>query len=226
MGKTIKYLPPNTRKYNYPSAKKLRTISHKPEVHIAVNITPMSGMRHPIMKALYAISENLIKPPFSMPAPGPSQPTEVSNSRSALVLSMSHQPCISLTRITLLHVLLECIKQFQMSTTLKVLTIMDTEKPALNLKYVNVCTKLSNHGVKDAVTLHSLHLRLLTMFRDLGMDDTVHLYQYTWEKIITPLGLLKTKGGDDDSSVVEIAKKEVTKFEVEEVASSVGRQLT
>ena len=175
----IKYLPLNIKKYDYPSAKKLRTVSHKSEVHIAVNITPMSGMRHPMMKASYAISENPIKPPFSMPAPGPSQPTKVSNSHSALILSMLHQPYIPSTSITLLHIFLECIKQSQMSTTLEVLTLMDTEKPALNLKYVNVHTKLFNHGVKDAVTLHSLHLRLLTMFRDLGMDNTVHLYQYT-----------------------------------------------
>ena len=70
LGKIIKYLPPNTKKYNYSSAKKLRIVSHKLEVYIAVNIMPMSGMRHPMMEASYAISKNLIKPPFSMPAPG------------------------------------------------------------------------------------------------------------------------------------------------------------
>ena len=121
-----------------------------------------------------------------------------------------------------------------MPTTLEVLTLMDAEKPAPNLKYVDVRTELSNHGVKDAVDLHSLHLGLLATFGDLGMDGAVRLHRYMQEKMIAPLGLLETGGGDDNSSVVEIAKEEVTKieveevakFEIEEVASSVGRQLT
>ena len=228
-----KYLLLNTKKYDYPPTKKPRTAGHKPEVHIAVNIMPMSGMGRPTMEASYAVSENPIKL-SSTPAPGPSQPAGVSNSHGALVSSMSHQPCVPPTWIMLLHIFLECIEQFQMPTTLEVLTLMDTKKPAPNLKYVDVRTELSDHGVKDTVDLHSLHLGLLITFGDLGMDGTVHLHQYTQEKMIAPLGLLETRGGDNDSLVVEIAKEEVTKikveevvkFEVEEVASSVGRQLT
>ncbi|KAI0252453.1 hypothetical protein BJV78DRAFT_1153602 [Lactifluus subvellereus] len=179
----------------------------------------MPGATHPPLVATYTVSNPLL-------APGPLHPVTARVSDAAPSCSTpvpgpsSHQPCIPPTCISLLHVLLECLEALRVPTVLELLALMDAEDPAPNLKYMDIQSELSDHNIKDMIELYSLPVELLATFGDLGMDGASRLHRYVEEKMLTPLDLLKTKGSNVGSSVVEIAKEEVA------MKGSVARQAT
>jgi hypothetical protein len=199
-----------------------------------VNITPTPGAERPAVEASYAVSEAVLKNSSTL-APGPSRPARndnaVASCSARIPRPVSHQPRVPPSRISLLRVLLECLEQSRVPTTLELLRLMDAEDPAPDLKYVDVRTELSDHGIKDVVDLPDVEL--LATFGYLGMDGARRLHRYAREKMLTPLGLLETKGSNNDSSVVELTKEEVVKKEVaveevavKEVIGSVATQAT
>jgi hypothetical protein len=95
---------------------------------------------------------------------------------------------------------------------------MDAYDPAPDLKYVDIHTELCDHGLNDAVKIHSLDVSLLASMGFLGIDGATRLHRFTREKLLEPLGYLKTRASTS-SSVVEIAAEGITG--VKEVDSSV-----
>lgn len=89
---------------------------------------------------------------------------------------------------------------------------MDAERPAPDLRYVDIHSELYDHGLEDVVDIYSLPRELLATLGHLGMGGANELHQYAREKILLPLGLLRTSlktRSDVDSSIVEIAKEDV-----------------
>ena len=85
---------------------------------------------------------------------------------------------------------------------------MDAECPAPDLRYADIQSELYDHGIEDVVDVYSLPRELLAPLGCLGMGGASELHQYAREKMLLPLGLLKTRS-DVDSSIVEIAKEDV-----------------
>lgn len=152
-----------------------------PEVHIAVNITPTPGAGAAMVQGSCAVS-NI---PIVQPPPGPSHPsapTGVSiHGYSPLLLSLD---CAQAERLPSIHELLR---------------LMDLENPSTDLKYVDILSELQDHGVEDAVHLYSLGVPHLATFGSLDTDRAHHLHNFVEKKILTPLGLMKTRRSEDPS---------------------------
>ena len=158
-----------------------------PDVHIAVNITPAPGGA--MMQGSYAVSDI----PIVQPAPGPSAPAQVSD---------------NLKGVSPLLLLLDCANQ-RVPSVHELLRLMDLEYPRTgDLRYVDALSELQDLGIEDAVDLYSLGVPHLATFGSLGTDGARHLYKFTEEKFLAPLGLMKTTRTplrSEEPSVEEIA---------------------
>ena len=89
---------------------------------------------------------------------------------------------------------------------------MDADHLNANLLYISIHSELADHRIRDMININSLPVKLLVMFGSLGLDCTDHLFQYISDKLLSPLGLLKTRQGDrgnkDDGSIEVLAVDE------------------
>lgn len=192
--------PPNGLKYDYMPPRRRQTArGHAPEVHVAVNITPTApGPQASVAQGLQA-SYIASDAPIVMQAPtsGPAVKTEPEDSPAIPPTSLPpyrHTPR-SLT------VLLDCIQEIRVPSTLELLTLMDAEDPAPDLKYVDVHSDLMDHELFDILEINSLPVELLATFGCLGMDGAARLHRFAQEKFLRPLGLLEVREPDDDGSI-------------------------
>lgn len=163
---------------------------------------------------------------------GPSCPVKISGATASCstpaVHTTIHKPFVRPTRASLVNVLLGCVENTRVPTVQELLTLMDANDPAPDLKYIDIRSELSDHGIKDAIDVNSTRVGLLATFGYLGMDGATRLQRYAWERMLRPLGLLQTRGSDTDSLVVEVTKEGVAvkKAVKKEVAGSVSREAT
>lgn len=130
--------------------------------------------------------------PITQPAAGPSAPAQVGNKLNGFSPILLLLDCKHAQRVPLVHELLR---------------LMDLEYPTTDLRYVDVLSELQDLGVEDAVHLYSLGVPHLATFGSLGMDAARHLYKFTEEKFLCPLGLMKTTrtpSRSEEPSVEEI----------------------
>lgn len=193
------YLPPRRRQTARGGA---------PEVHVAVNITPPVPGPHAStaqgLQASYITSDApIVMQAFPTPdpanvvvvktEPGDSPPLPPTSLPSPLP---PHRP----TRRSLL-LLLDCIQEIRVPSTLELLTLMDAEDPAPDLKYVDIVGELIDHELYDILEINSLPIELLATFGFLGLDGAARLHRFAQDKFLRPLGLLETKEGDDDGTI-------------------------
>ena len=75
---------------------------------------------------------------------------------------------------------------------LNLLTLMDQDQPASDRNYVNALSKFYDFGVEDIVDIFNILCSLLASLGDLGRDNVHQLHEYVQDKLLLPLGLLKT----------------------------------
>ena len=69
---------------------------------------------------------------------------------------------------------------------------MDQDQPASDRNYVNALSKFYDFGVEDIVDIFNILCSLLASLGDLGRDNVHQLHEYVQDKLLLPLGLLKT----------------------------------
>jgi hypothetical protein len=225
LGKATKYLPINIKKHDHPGCKKPKTARAAPDVHIAVNITPAPGPT--MVDGSYMVSKTVQHIPVFSASPGP-YPENISN---APAHPATHQPHDTSTRRprSAFLLILDCLHEQRVPTVLELLALMDKDDPVCDLKYVDVHSELSDHGIKDIIHINSLPVELLATMGCLGLGGATSIQDYAREKLLWPLGLLETRAraageavppgndDDDDSSVVEVTREVAVKQEEEVV---------
>ncbi|KAI9466354.1 hypothetical protein BJY52DRAFT_1183211 [Lactarius psammicola] len=212
LGKATEFLPPNVKKFNRPPTKKPRGAQMAPEVHVAVNITPMPGVGIPATHGSYAVSGTPIEQSGSASAPGPQSPAQVSHiSDIAVHTETSSAPAPTPMGHTArvpssLIVVLDCFHHMRIPTAYEILTLMDIEVPAPNLRYVDALSDLQDLGYKDVIDIYGLQECFLASFGHLGRDGACRVRQYTRDRFLVPLGLMEGGGSPSvsDESVIEI----------------------
>lgn len=76
---------------------------------------------------------------------------------------------------------------------------MDLEDPICDLKYVDMWSEFQDLGVEDALDVYSLGVTHLATFGFLDPDRAHRLHKYTQDKVLTPLGLMKTRLSEEPS---------------------------
>ena len=182
-----------------------------PEVHIAVNITPTSGAGGAsAMQGSYVVLDSPIVCPLSASAPGPLAPAGVSNNAAhtepliATATSAPHEPCKPQTGFTPLLLNLDCVQAERVPSVHELLRLMHLQDPTNDLKYVHALSELQDLGVEDVVDVYSHGVAHLATFFCMDMDRAHHLHKFAQDKILTPLGLMKTRQSKEPS-VVEVA---------------------
>ena len=176
------------------------------------------------MEGSYTISNTPIKAESALlaPVPGPSNVSDaaVHSCSAPIPYPSSSQPPAPAppTRASLRATILKCTCSEKPPTTLELLSLMDAYDPAPDLKYVDIHSELCDHGLDDTIKIHSLDVSLLVSMGYLGIDGATRLHRFAREKLLGPLGYLKTRARTS-SSVVEITAEDITG--VEEADSSV-----
>jgi hypothetical protein len=71
---------------------------------------------------------------------------------------------------------------------------MDCEEPNNDLRYIDALSDLQDMGVNDSLDVNTLGVIFLATIGSLGRDRAHRLYKYNHDKVIVPLGLMKTNG--------------------------------
>jgi hypothetical protein len=187
-----------------------------PEVHIAVNITPTPGAGGAsAMQGSYVVSDSPIVHPLSASAPGPLVLAGVSNNAA-----QTKPPIAPATSALLpLHgpqkgfspllVNLDCKLAERVPSVHELLRLMDREDPRNDLKYVDALSDLQDLGVEDVVDVYSLGVAHLATFFSMDMDRAHRLHKFAQDKILTPLGLMKTRQSEEPSVEEVVAPTQV-----------------
>lgn len=76
--------------------------------------------------------------------------------------------------------------------------------------YAEALSELHDHKIKDVVDLYSLGVAHLTTFGSMGRDRASLILEYARDRVLTPLGLMKTRRSESsEPSVVEVDAPEV-----------------
>ena len=144
--------------------------------------------------------------------PSPSSfPEKVNDMTNTPPYPASPQPLTHPTpKLKSIYVILDCIHMTRVPTTMELLSLMDADHPDADLLYMSVHSELADHGIKDVIDINSLPVELLATFGSLGLDRADRLHQYARDKLLSPLGLLKTRRGgrggegDKDDGSIEV----------------------
>ncbi|KAH9165742.1 hypothetical protein EDB89DRAFT_1911169 [Lactarius sanguifluus] len=156
--KATRHLRPNIMPYDHPPTKKPKAARAVPEVHIAVSITPTSGVG--ASQSSYVVSGSQVTRLGS--SPGPSHATQVSN---VVVHTEAPAPAPTENRspsppaYTSLDLLWDCYKQERVPFIYEILNLMDVEEPVPGLTYLDSHTDLFNFGYNDVLVMNSTHMR-------------------------------------------------------------------
>jgi hypothetical protein len=220
MGKTTKFLPPNMKKLDRPPTKKSRSAQVAPEVHIAVNITPMLGVGSSAMQGSYTVSGTPIACSGSASAPGPVCPDQVGNVtvRTEKSCAMpTPTPVVAArkvyfpsTRETRFAILLDCVRVNRVPSVHELLTMMDIEDPAEDLKYIDAHSEMQDLQVNDVLDVYGLHKCFLATFGELGPGGMHRLRQFARNKLLVPLELVEAERSSKEPSIVEVAAPTVS----------------
>ena len=194
------YLPPNVRKLDHRPTKKSKFTQPAPEVHIAVNIAPTSGMGGAAMQGSYVVSETPIPQWGLASAPGPSRPEQVSNAMgntescsAPAPRPMGRRVHIPESRKSLMLTLLDCTDTGRLPSVYQLLTLMDAEEPdEEEYRYIDACSEVVEiGGAEDALDIYRMETCYLATLGHLKRKGAERLRQYARDKILIPLGILK-----------------------------------
>ncbi|KAH9171138.1 hypothetical protein EDB89DRAFT_1907156 [Lactarius sanguifluus] len=200
--KATRHLRPNIMPYDRPPTKKPKAARAAPEVHIAVSITPTSGVG--ASQSSYVVSGSQVTRLWS--SPGPSHATQVSD---VVVHTEVPAPAPTENRspsppaYTSLDLLWDCYKQERVPFVYEILNLMDVEEPVPGLTYLDSHTDLFNFGYNDALELFVLDESLLSGF---GLD-----------RFFEPLGLMDTTAPREPPSA-EVAAPTAPMTQLEDTA--------
>ena len=99
--------------------------------------------------------------------------------------------------------IMDCKNTGRVPSIHEALSLMDHERPSANLRYIDALSELQDFGKEDAVEMYSLGVEHLATFRYMGVEEATRLSDYTRDKLLAPLGLMKT--GVSEPSVEEVA---------------------
>jgi hypothetical protein len=88
-------------------------------------------------------------------------------------------------------ILLDCMHTRRVLTVLELLTLMDAEEPMPDGNYMDAYSDLNDFGLEDAFDVYSLEECFLATFGYLGREGARWLCQYTRNKVLVPLDLVK-----------------------------------
>ena len=172
-------MPPNVKRLDPPPSKKAKVQQAPPEVHIALNIAPTLGAGGDMS---YVVSQT----PVTTSAAGPSCPEEVGSSpppppgRKLHIRKATHALALALAK---------CTEMETMLSTKEVLTLLDSEDPQPDGKYIDSLDELTSFGVLDAIDIYRMEECLLATLGYLDRGGARSLCQFTKKKILIPLGL-------------------------------------
>ena len=110
---------------------------------------------------------------------GPSCPVKISGATASCSTPTAHttmhKPFIHPAHASLVNILLRCVENTRVPIVQKLLTLMDANDLASDLKYIDIHNELFNHGIKDVIDVNSTCVGLLAMFGYLGVDGTIYL---------------------------------------------------
>lgn len=205
-------MPPNIKKNDRPPTKKPKNAQATPEVHIAVNITPTPGMGIPAaVQESYVVTGTSIERSGSGPTPGLCPDVAV---RTETCGAPAHTPAgrmanIPSSRETRFLILLDCVRVNRVPSVHELLTLMDIEDPAPDLKYVDALSDLQDFGVDDVLDLFELQVCYLATFGNLRRGGADRLRQFTRDKLLVPLELVEIERPSEAPSIIEIASPTV-----------------
>ncbi|KAH9159797.1 hypothetical protein EDB89DRAFT_2083020 [Lactarius sanguifluus] len=183
--KATRHLRPNIMPYDRPPTKKPKAARAAPEVHIAVSITPTSGVG--ASQSSYVVSGSQVTRLGS--SPGPSHATQVSD---VVVHTEAPAPAPTENRspsppaYTSLDLLWDCYKQERVPFVYEILNLMDVEEPVPGLTYLDSHTDLFNFGYNDALELFVLDESLLSGF-GLGTENARRVHRFIRDRFFEPL---------------------------------------
>jgi hypothetical protein len=172
-------------------------------VHIAVNIAPTLGVGGAMS---YVVSQT--PNPLAASA-GPSHPEVESLTLSAPAESSAPPPApgrklwVKKATHKLVLALAKCTDAGTLLTTEEVLTLMDSEDPQEDGKYMDSLSNLVNFGVHDAIDIYNLEECFLATFGTLDRGGARNLRRFTQNKILVPLGLHLEVSPDPSIQVFE-----------------------
>ncbi|KAI0293473.1 hypothetical protein BC826DRAFT_969203 [Russula brevipes] len=201
LGKTTKYLPPNIKKFDHPAKKKPCTTYPTPEVHIALNITPVQGVDSSQNHGSFIVSQGPITQPLS---------------------TSTHQvdPIASGMGTAEVFVVMDCLMESRGPTILEVLRLMDADEPREDLKYVNAYSELCDHDITNLLDIYTYPVELLASFGNLGRKGINNIRRYAWERLLQPLTCLRTGESDGDDEVIEVTSNKVSMVSTQEAVGS------
>ncbi|KAH9024084.1 hypothetical protein EDB84DRAFT_1564538 [Lactarius hengduanensis] len=196
--KAVVHLRPNIKPYDRPPAKKPKGAHAAPEVHIALNITPTSGVG--ASQSSYVVSGAQVSQQGS--GSGPMHAIRVSDV-AVCTEAPASAPTEERSAYTSLDLLADCVVQGRVPLVYEILSLMDIEEPVPNLTYLDSHTDLDNFGYNDAIQLFGLDECLLSGF-GLGTENTRRVHQFIQDRFLEPLGLMVT-GACEPPSTAEVA---------------------
>lgn len=115
---------------------------------------------------------------ISLSAPG--ETTSAPPPRKLLIRKATHALALALAK---------CTETGTLLSTEEVLTLMDTEDPQPDGKYIDSLSELIGFGVHDAIDICNMEECHLATLGDLDRGGARNLRQFTRNKILVPLGL-------------------------------------
>jgi hypothetical protein len=109
------------------------------------------------------------------------------------------------TRKTCFAVLLDCVQVNRVPSIHELLTMMDIEDPAEDLKYIDTHSEMQDLQVNDVLDVYGLHECFLATFGELGPGGTHRLRQFACNKLLVPLELVEAERSSKEPSIVEVA---------------------
>lgn len=82
---------------------------------------------------------------------------------------------------------------------------MDAEEPERDVRYIDNLSEMRDFGLDDVLDVYRLEECYLATFGNLRREGARRLLQYTRDKLLAPLGLVKTERLSEGPSVEEIA---------------------
>ena len=99
----------------------------------------------------------------------------------------------------LFMILLECVEARRLPSVAEVLTIMDAEDPAPDMKYIDAFSDMDDFGLENVFDIYTHGACYLAMFSNLGRGSAHHVCQYVQDKILVLLDIVKVAKSSEPS---------------------------
>jgi hypothetical protein len=198
------FLPPNVEKLDPPPTKKPRGAKLTPDVHIALNFALAPGVGGAPIQGSYVVSDSPIPQLRSAPTPGPSRHDNVAALTEVWFdapepLATGGKMYLPQSRKKLFLILLECVEAGRLPSVAEVLTLMDAEDPAPNMKYIDALSDMDDFGLENAFDIYDHGVCYLATFGNLGRGGARRVRQYARDKILVPLDIVKAAKSSEPS---------------------------